>query len=147
MKSSSSEESVRKRSHSVGANSLAPSVLSAMTATNICDINDVIMDAKEDVIGELKIACELFSLTDDDDSLHLLDGSKSQKYVFHDDPHSFETSIDYLVVTSNNNSLTMSEIAADLDNSTTTPEIQDVNSAEHIYSNSHFKFEVLETTV
>lgn len=52
MKSSSSEESVRKRSHSVGANSLAPSMLSTLTATNICDINDVIMDAKQDVIGE-----------------------------------------------------------------------------------------------
>lgn len=53
MKSSSSEESVRKRSHSVGANSLAPSMLSTLTATNICDINDVIMDgAKQDLIGE-----------------------------------------------------------------------------------------------
>jgi len=52
MKSSSSEESVRKRSHSVGANSLAPSVLSTLTTTNICDINDVIMDAKPDAIGE-----------------------------------------------------------------------------------------------
>lgn len=52
MKSSSSEESVRKRSHSVGANSLAPSVLSAMTTTKICDINDVMMEAKQDVLGE-----------------------------------------------------------------------------------------------
>lgn len=51
MKSSSSEESVRKRTHSVGASSLAPSLLSTMTTTNICDINDVIMDAKQDVIG------------------------------------------------------------------------------------------------
>jgi hypothetical protein len=77
--------------------------------------------------------------------LHSLDGSKSQKYVFHDDPHSFETSMDYLVVTSNN--ATMSETATDLDTSTTNPEGHDPNSAEHIYSNSHFKFEVLETTV
>jgi hypothetical protein len=52
MKSSSSEESVRKRSHSVGAHSLAPGVLSAMTTTNICDIDDVVMNAKQDVLGE-----------------------------------------------------------------------------------------------
>lgn len=52
MKSSSSEESVRKRSHSVGANSLTPGILSAMTTTNICDIDDVVMNAKQDVLGE-----------------------------------------------------------------------------------------------
>jgi hypothetical protein len=52
MKSSSSEESVRKRSHSVGANSLAPSMLSTMTTMNIYDINDVIIDTKPDAIGE-----------------------------------------------------------------------------------------------
>lgn len=77
----------------------------------------------------------------------MLDGSKSQKYVFHDEPHSFETSMDYLVVTSNNNSLSLSEIAADLNSSTATTEALEANNAEHIYSNSHFKFEVLETTV
>jgi hypothetical protein len=48
MKSSSSEESVRKRSHSVGTNS---SVFST-PAANICDINDVIIDPQRDVIGE-----------------------------------------------------------------------------------------------
>lgn len=53
MKSSSSEESVRKRSHSVGGNSLAPSTLSTMTTTNICDINDTVMDSgKQDIIGK-----------------------------------------------------------------------------------------------
>lgn len=41
----------------------------------------------------------------------------------------------------------MSEIGADLDTSTTTTESLKANAAEHIYSNSHFKFEVLETTV
>lgn len=76
-----------------------------------------------------------------------VDASKPQKYVFHDDPHSFETSMDYLVVSSNNNSLNVSDIATDLDNSTATPEILEPNSSDHIYSNSHFKFEVLETTV
>lgn len=76
-----------------------------------------------------------------------LDGNKSQKYVFHDEPHSFETSMDYLVVASNNNSLSLSEIGADLNSSTTTTEALEANTAEHIYSNSHFKFEVLETTV
>lgn len=54
MKSSSSEESVRKRSHSVGANSLTPSALSVMTTTNICDINDAVMDVKQDILGELR---------------------------------------------------------------------------------------------
>lgn len=73
--------------------------------------------------------------------------SKSTKYLYHDDPHSFETSMDFLVVASNNNSLSMSGIAADLDNSATTPEVHDTNANEHIYSNQHFKFEVLETTV
>lgn len=52
--------------------------------------------------------------------------------------------MDYLLVASNNNSLSMSEIATDLNSSTATAE---PNAAEHIYSNSHFKFEVLETTV
>lgn len=51
--------------------------------------------------------------------------------------------MDYLVV----NNLSMSDVAADLDNSTATAEDQDANAAEHIYTNSHFKFEVLETTV
>ncbi|CRK86971.1 CLUMA_CG000784, isoform A [Clunio marinus] len=120
MKSSSSEESVRKRSHSVGAASLAQNTLSTMTTTNICDINDVIMDAKQDVI----------------------DGSKTQKYVYHDDPHSFETSMDYLVVASNNTSVSLSEIPTDLVINPTAPEeVQDTSKNEHIYSNSHFKFE------
>jgi hypothetical protein len=52
MKSSSSEESVRKRSHSVGGNSLAPSTLSTMTTTNICDINDAVMDGKPEEMGK-----------------------------------------------------------------------------------------------
>lgn len=68
--------------------------------------------------------------------------------MYHDDPHSFETSMDFLVVSSNNNnSLLMSGTAADLDNSATTTEVHDTNANEHIYSNQHFKFEVLETTV
>ncbi|KAG5672006.1 hypothetical protein PVAND_002169 [Polypedilum vanderplanki] len=116
MKSSSSEESVRKRSHSVGGNSLAPSTLSTMTTTNICDINDAVMDSKQDII----------------------DGTK--KYVYHDEPHSFETSMDYLVVSSNNNS--MNESNADLDSSVTSADSRLATStSEHIYSNSHFKFE------
>ena len=52
MKSSSSEESVRKRSHSVGGNSLAPSTLSTMTTTNICEITDAVMDIKQEIIGK-----------------------------------------------------------------------------------------------
>lgn len=77
----------------------------------------------------------------------LLDCAKSQKYVYHDDPHSFETSMDYLVVASNNTSI-MSEIGTEIEAGATTPEVhQEANAAEHIYSNSHFKFEVLETTV
>lgn len=52
MKSSSSEESVRKRSHSIGANSLAPSTLSVMTTTNICDIDDAVIVEKQDIVGE-----------------------------------------------------------------------------------------------
>lgn len=76
-----------------------------------------------------------------------LDGSQSQKYVYHDDPHSFETSMDYIVVASNNNSLSLGEIGTDLDKSPAPIESHEANAAEHIYSNSHFKFEVLETTV
>lgn len=76
-----------------------------------------------------------------------LDGDKSQKYVFHDEPHSFETSMDYLVVTSNNTSLSLSEIGSDLTSSVTAEAHEAPNAPEHIYSNSHFKFEVLETTV
>lgn len=56
--SSSSEESVRKRSHSLGGNSLAPSTLSTLTATNICDINDAVMDNKQDTTGK----CLVFSI-------------------------------------------------------------------------------------
>lgn len=41
----------------------------------------------------------------------------------------------------------MSGIAADLDSSLTATEALEENAGEHIYSNSHFKFEVLETTV
>lgn len=52
MKSSSSEESVRKRSHSVGGNSLAPSTLSTMTTTNICEISDAVIDIKQEIIGK-----------------------------------------------------------------------------------------------
>lgn len=40
----------------------------------------------------------------------------------------------------------MSEIAADL-NISASPEVHEPNATEHIYTNSHFKFEVLETTV
>ena len=53
MKSSSSEESVRKRSHSIGANSIAPSTLSVMTTTNICDIDDAVIE-KQDIVGKFK---------------------------------------------------------------------------------------------
>jgi len=54
--------------------------------------------------------------------------------------------MDYLVVTSNNNSI--AEIGSDLNSSTATAGGHDTNASEHIYSNSqHFKFEVLETTV
>lgn len=82
------------------------------------------------------------------DSFFVLpDCAKSQKYVYHDDPHSFETSMDYLVVASNNTSI-ISEIGTDINAGATTPEVLHEPSApEHIYSNSHFKFEVLETTV
>lgn len=70
-----------------------------------------------------------------------IDGG-TKKYVFHDEPHSFETSMDYLVVASNNNS--MSE---DMNTSVASNEGNRSSANEHIYSNSHFKFEVLETTV
>lgn len=50
MKSSSSEESVRKRSHSVGGNQFA----NTLTAANICDINIDNLDTKQDLIGECK---------------------------------------------------------------------------------------------
>lgn len=146
MKSSSSEESVRKRSHSVGANSLAPSVLAAMTTTNICDIDDVVMNAKQDVLGESSvrhISSELLTNFVFADSAK----SKSTKYLYHDDPHSFETSMDFLVVASNNNSLSMSENTSDLDSSIAPPAETHESAGEHIYSNSLFKFEVLETTV
>jgi hypothetical protein len=56
--------------------------------------------------------------------------------------------MDYLVVASNNNSMNMS--ADDLDTSvasTDSNRIATTGASEHIYSNSHFKFEVLETTV
>ena len=55
--------------------------------------------------------------------------------------------MDFLVVASNNNSLSISANASDLDTSIPTPEPHEANAGEHIYSNSHFKFEVLETTV
>lgn len=58
MKSSSSEESVRKRSHSVGGNSLAPSTLSTMTTTNICEITDAVMDSKQEIIGKAQTLSE-----------------------------------------------------------------------------------------
>ena len=48
--------------------------------------------------------------------------------------------MDYLVVASNNNSTMISE-TPDLDSSVAT------TNDEIIYTNSHFKFEVLETTV
>lgn len=148
MKSSSSEESVRKRSHSVGGNSLAPSMLSTMTTTNICDIDDVITDTKQDVIGEQFLIIQVAQqLNSNYSSNNYLDGNKAPKYTYHDEPHSFETSMDYLVVTSANDSLSLSETAADLNSSNASPEVQEPNASEHIYSNSHFKFEVLETTV
>ncbi|CAH1729157.1 unnamed protein product [Chironomus riparius] len=124
MKSSSSEESVRKRSHSVGGNSLAPSTLSTMTTTNICEITDSVMDTKQEIIDDTK------------------------KYIYHDEPHAFETSMEYMVLASNNNSI--NESNADLDGSVTATNDNHSrlsSNTEHIYSNSHFKFEVLETTV
>lgn len=71
----------------------------------------------------------------------------TKKYTYHEEPHSFETSMDYLVVASNNNS--MNESSADLNSSvaSTDGRILSSSTSEHIYSNSHFKFEVLETTV
>lgn len=48
MKSSSSEESVRKRSHSVGGNQFA----NTLTTSTICDINIDNLDTKQDLIGE-----------------------------------------------------------------------------------------------
>lgn len=70
----------------------------------------------------------------------------TKKYVFHDEPHSFETSMDYLVVASNNNSMSEHD---DMNNSVASNEANGdrASASEHIYSNSHFKFEVLETTV
>lgn len=75
----------------------------------------------------------------------LTDGKSQQKYLYHDDPQVFETSMDYLVVGSNNTSAMMSDIG-DLDSSTTAVD-ETSPPTEHIYTNSHFKFEVLETTV
>jgi len=152
MKSSSSEESVRKRTHSVGANSLAPSMLSTMTTANICDINDVIMDPnpkQENVIGRFPAAaCAGLSLISV--VAASADGEKIQKYVYHDEPHSFETSMEYVVLASNNNNnstMLSEQLANDLDISTGTTNVSVASVGEHIYSNSHFKFEVLETTV
>lgn len=54
--------------------------------------------------------------------------------------------MDFLVLASKNNSM-ISGNASDLDNSVTATDVLDTNAGEHIYSNSHFKFEVLETTV
>ena len=68
----------------------------------------------------------------------------TKKYIYHDEPHAFETSMEYMVLASNNNS--MNESNADLDGSVTATN-DNHSRAEHIYSNSHFKFEVLETTV
>lgn len=51
--------------------------------------------------------------------------------------------MDYLVVASNNNS-----ISEDMNSSVvSTDGSRPASNSEHIYSNSHFKFEVLETTV
>lgn len=60
-----------------------------------------------------------------------------KKYPYHDEPHAFETSMDYLVLASNNSSLSEN----------VNPPSSNATSSDHIYSNSHFKFEVLETTV
>lgn len=158
MKSSSSEESVqRKRAHSQGACSLTPSLLSTMTTTNICDIN---IDTPEDVPvlkekivvvskavnGEylnqycFVILLNIFSTDDINSILNEPIVQQQPKYNYHDEPHSFENSMDYLVVGSNNNSTILSE-TPDLDSSVAT------TNDEIIYTNSHFKFEVLETTV
>jgi len=73
----------------------------------------------------------------------------TKKYIYHDEPHAFETSMEYMVLATNNNS--MNETNADLDGNVTATNDNHSrlasSTAEHIYSNSHFKFEVLETTV
>lgn len=73
---------------------------------------------------------------------------KQQKYLYHDDPHVFETSMDYLV--GSNNTSVMSGVGElDTSNSAVDESHHEASPqpTEHIYTNSHFKFEVLETTV
>jgi hypothetical protein len=48
----------------VGANSLAPSTLSTLTTTNICDINDTVIDDKQDLVGKKTIFTNLLSVGD-----------------------------------------------------------------------------------
>lgn len=93
----------------------------------------------------LIISCTCIISIITDGKTHL----KQQKYLYHDDPHVFETSMDYLVDGSNNTSV-MSGVG-ELDNTSNSAVSESHHEAspptEHIYTNSHFKFEVLETTV
>jgi uncharacterized lipoprotein YajG len=128
LKSSSSEEFARKQS---------------LTSTTVCNTKEVITAARDDMIGEKNTLNLLLFLTN---SLLLLVACTSQKYSYHDEPHSFETSMDYLVVASDS----INEIGlldAESSKNTESHDIHDINPAEHIYSNSDFRFEVLETTV
>lgn len=72
------------------------------------------------------------------------------KYTYHDEPHSFEQTVDYVVVASN----TSTTETQDLNENNLSPPTKGTgaiigsdNENEIHYSNSHFKFEVLETTV
>lgn len=81
-----------------------------------------------------------------------MQGSVAPKYTYHDEPHSFEATVDYVVV---NTSATDTQDVNDNNLNTSIPSkdtgptsiMEDDN--EIMYSNisSHFKFEVLETTV
>lgn len=81
-------------------------------------------------------------------------GSVAPKYTYHDEPHSFEATVDYVVVNTsasetqdvNDNNLNTSIPSKDTGS---TSIMEDDNDNEIMYSNisSHFKFEVLETTV
>jgi hypothetical protein len=85
-----------------------------------------------------------------------IQGSTAPKYSYHDEPHSFEATVDYVVVASNttnselqdvNDNNLSSPLNTKLSTSNTVKILDDDNDNEIVYTNTHFKFEVLETTV
>lgn len=146
VRSSSSEESVRNRVQNPRGNSSTPKIISTLTTThdhvgsNLFDNSDLIKDEKKEIGKKFQISSHIAFLTFN----YLEIGSENVQLQEALQP--FETSADYLDVTSKTSKLSISEIEPNVNPSEGILDSQP-NILAQSQSNNIFDLKVLETAV